>query len=144
MAEIKGIVIKKQGERAEVKIDKTRSTGSNLPKYLDCWNPINAKAGDIVGVEYQKLDKRKAQMIMYGFPILGLLAGAAFGNSLAVFFHMDRLMFILGGAVLWFLVALNYARIFKRDAVRSGYQPVVVEIEVQELVIDLSDEPEKK
>lgn len=144
MTDIKGIVVKKQGERAEVKIDKTRSTGSNLPKYLDCWNPVSAKAGDIVGIEYQELDKRKAQLIMYGFPILGILAGVAFGNSLAVFFKMDRLLFISAGAILWFLVAFNYARIFKRDAVRQGRQPVIVEIEVQKMVIDMSDNPENK
>ncbi len=143
MTDIKGIVIKRQGERAEVKVDKTRSTGSNLPKYLDCWNPVNAKAGEVVGVEYQELDKRKAQLIMYGLPVLGLLAGAAFGNSLAIFFHMDRLYFILGGVVLWLLVAINYARIFKRDAMRQGKQPVIVEIEVQKMVIDMGDNPGK-
>lgn len=144
MTDIKGIVVKKQGERAEVKIDKTRSVGSNLPKYLDCWNPVNAKAGDTVGVEYQELDKRKAQMILYGLPLLGLLAGAAFGNSLAIFFKMDRLYFITGGVILWLLVAINYARIFKRDAIRKGKQPVIVEIEVETMVIDMSDKPEKK
>lgn len=143
MTDIKGIVIKRQGERAEVKVDKTKSTGSNLPKYLDCWNPVNAKAGEVVGVEYQELDKRKAQLIMYGLPVLGLLAGAAFGNSLAIFFHMDRLYFILGGVVLWLLVAINYARIFKRDAMRQGKQPVIVEIEVQKMVIDIGDNPGK-
>lgn len=143
MTDIKGIVIKRQGERAEVKVDKTKSTGSNLPKYLDCWNPVNAKAGEVVGVEYQELDKRKAQLIMYGLPVLGLLAGAAFGNSLAIFFHMDRLYFILGGVVLWLLVAINYARIFKRDAMRQGKQPVIVEIEVQKMVIDMDDNPGK-
>ena len=143
MTDIKGIVIKRQGERAEIKVDKTKSTGSNLPKYLDCWNPVNAKAGEVVGVEYQELDKRKAQLIMYGLPVLGLLAGAAFGNSLAIFFHMDRLYFILGGVVLWLLVAVNYARIFKRDAMRQGKQPVIVEIEVQKMVIDMGDNPGK-
>lgn len=143
MTDIKGIVIKRQGERAEVKVDKTKSTGSNLPKYLDCWNPVNAKAGEVVGVEYQELDKRKAQLIMYGLPMLGLLAGAAFGNSLAIFFHMDRLYFIAGGIVLWLLVAINYARIFKRDAMRQGKQPVIVEIEVQKMVIDMGDNPGK-
>lgn len=143
MTDIKGIVIKRQGERAEVKVDKTKSTGSNLPKYLDCWNPVNAKAGEVVGVEYQELDKRKAQLIMYGLPVLGLLAGAAFGNSLAIFFRMDRLYFILGGVVLWLLVAINYARIFKRDAMRQGKQPVIVEIEVQKMVIDMGDNPGK-
>ena len=53
MAEIRGIVTKVQGERCEVKVDKTESELKNLPKYLDCWNPINAKPGNIVGAEYR-------------------------------------------------------------------------------------------
>lgn len=141
MADIKGIVIKKQGERAEVKIDKTQSTVSNLPKYLDCWNPVNAKAGDTVGIEYQELDKRKGQMIIYGLPVLGVIAGVAFGNGLASFLHMDKVPFMAGGVVLWLIVTVNYARIFKRDAVRQGSQPVIYEIEVPKMVIDMSDKP---
>ena len=35
MAEIRGIVVKKQGERAEIKVDKTESELQGLPKYLD-------------------------------------------------------------------------------------------------------------
>ena len=51
MAEIRGIVVKKQGERAEVKVDKAESELTGLPKYIDCWNPVGAKAGDVVGAE---------------------------------------------------------------------------------------------
>ena len=47
MAEIRGIIVKKQGERAEIKVDKTESELTGLPKYLDCWNPVGAKAGDV-------------------------------------------------------------------------------------------------
>lgn len=59
MAEIRGTVVKKYGERAEIKVDKTLSERSNLPKYLDCWNPINAKPGDKVGAEYRNMDEKK-------------------------------------------------------------------------------------
>lgn len=55
MAEIRGIVVKKQGERAEVKVDKAESELTGLPKYIDCWNPVGAKAGDVVGAEYRDL-----------------------------------------------------------------------------------------
>ena len=48
MAEIRGIVVKKQGERAEVKVDKAESELTGLPKYIDCWNPVGAKAGDVL------------------------------------------------------------------------------------------------
>ena len=48
MSEIWGMVMKRQGERAEVKLDKQRTTVSNLPKYLDCWNPIpSVKYGEL-------------------------------------------------------------------------------------------------
>ena len=139
MAEIRGIIVKKHGERAEVKVDKTESELTGLPKYLDCWNPVGAKAGDIVGAEYCDLDKTKARLIMYGLPVAGVLAGVAFGNSLATFFHMDKLPFIAGGVVLWLIVTVSYARIFKRDAVREGKQPVIYEIQAEKMIIDFSN-----
>lgn len=138
MTEIRGIVVKKHGERAEIKVDKTESELTGLPKYLDCWNPVGAKAGDIVGAEYRDMDETKAKLIMYGLPIGGVLAGVAFGNSLATFFHMDKLPFIAGGVVLWLIVTVSYARIFRRDAVRQGRQPVIFEIQAEEMVIDMS------
>ncbi len=136
MAEIVGLVVKKQGERAQIKVDRTESERKSLPKYLDCWNPIGANPGDTVGAEYRDLDKHKAQWIMYGLPVAGLLAGVAFGNSLATFFHMDKLPFIAGGVVLWEIVTIAYARMFKRDAVREGLQAVIYEVHVEEMVID--------
>lgn len=138
MTEIRGIVVKKQGERAEVKVDKTESELTGLPKYLDCWNPVGAKAGDVVGAEYRDMDEKKAKMIMYGLPVGGVLAGVVFGNSLATFFHMDKLPFIAGSVVLWLIVTVSYARIFRRDAVRQGRQPVIFEIQAEEMVIDMS------
>ena len=44
MAEIRGIIVKKQGERAEVKVDKAESELTGLPKYIDCWNPEIGRA----------------------------------------------------------------------------------------------------
>ena len=64
MAEIRGIIVKKQGERAEVKVDKAESELTGLPKYIDCWNPVGAKAGDVVGAEYRDFDQTKAKMII--------------------------------------------------------------------------------
>lgn len=138
MAEIRGIVVKKQGERAEIKVDKTESELTGLPKYLDCWNPVGAKAGDVVGAEYRDFDQKKAKFIMYGLPAAGVLAGVAFGHSLATFFQKEEWPFIAGGVVLWLIVTVSYARMFKRDAVREGVQPVIYEIQREEMVIDMS------
>jgi positive regulator of sigma E activity len=91
-AELVGLLIEKHGERAKIKLDKDKSKGEKIPKYLEAWCPINAKVGDVVGVEYQEMNKRKMQMILYGFPVLSVIAGAVFGNSIAVFFDIDKTM----------------------------------------------------
>ena len=137
-AELVGLLIEKHGERAKIKLDKDKSKGEKIPKYLEAWCPINAKVGDVVGVEYQEMNKRKMQMILYGFPV--------FGNSIAVFFDIDKTMPVMLGVVIWLLVSVNYARIFKRDAVREGVQPVVIEIEAPDPIVfdDTEDENEKK
>ena len=137
MAEIRGIIVKKQGERAEVKVDKAESELTGLPKYIDCWNPVGAKAGDVVGAEYSDFAHRKAKLVINGLPVAGILAGVACGHSMATFFHMDELPFIAGCIVLWLLVTVNYARIFKRDAVREGKQAVIFEIQQPKIVIDM-------
>lgn len=126
-----GMVMKRTGERAEVKIDKTRSAVEGLPKYLDCWNPISARAGEVVGIEFQELAKSKANLITFGFPVLGILAGVACGHSLANFFHGNQWVYIGVAVVIWLGVTINYARIFRRDAVREGAQPTIVEIEMK-------------
>lgn len=144
-ADIVGLLTERHGERARIKIDKDKSQNEKLPKYLDAWCPINAKVGDVVGIEYQEMDKKKMQMILYGLPVLAVVAGAAFGNSLAIFFNWEKTLPMLLGVVLWLLIAVNYARIFKRDAIRKGAQPVVTEIEAPEpIVFDDDSEKEQK
>ena len=136
MAEIQGLVMKARGERCEIKVDREASERKDLPRYLDCWNPIGAKVGDIVGAEYRSMDATKAKAIMYGFPVCGLFAGAAFGYAQAIFFDQDPVWFVLGGIILFEIVSISYSRMFKRDAVREGIQPVTYEIHVEEMVID--------
>ena len=122
---------------AHTAVDKAESELTGLPKYIDCWNPVGAKAGDVVGAEYRDFDQRKAKLVIYGLPVAGILAGVACGHSMATFFHMDELPFIAGCIVLWLLVTVNYARIFKRDAVREGKQAVIFEIQQPKIVIDM-------
>lgn len=140
MAEIQGIVTKTVGERCEVKVDREASENKNLPRYLDCWNPINAKVGDTVGAEFRSMSKAKANAIIYGCPIFGFIAGALFGYAQSKFFGLEGWKIwgaIALGAALFEFVSVSYVRIFKRDAVREGVQPVTYEIHVQEMTIDL-------
>ena len=147
-AELVGLLIEKHGERAKIKLDKDKNIIDSFQRLIkpQVYNWINAKVGDVVGVEYQEMNKRKMQMILYGFPVLSVIAGAVFGNSIAVFFDIDKTMPVMLGVVIWLLVSVNYARIFKRDAVREGVQPVVIEIEAPDPIVfdDTEDENEKK
>ena len=138
MSEIRGIVTSAKGERAKIKVFRTESELTGLPNYLDCWNPISAKVGDRVGAEYRSLEENKAKMIYYGMPVAGVLAGIAFGRSLATFFHEDPFWFMVGGILLWEIVTLSYAKMFKRDAMREGRQPVIYEVIYEEVEIDLN------
>ena len=138
MAEIRGIVIRTSGERAEVKVNYSESELKNLPKRLDCWNPIGAKPGDDVSAEMREFDNRTAKLIAYGIPVAGVLAGLAFGHSMATFFEGKDIewIYMLVSVILWLIVTVNYARIFKRDAIREGEQPVLFEIHVQEMEVN--------
>ena len=46
-AELVGLLIEKHGERAKIKLDKDKSKGEKIPKYLEAWCPINAKVGAV-------------------------------------------------------------------------------------------------
>lgn len=138
MAEIRGLVMKTMGERAQVKVNFNESELKNLPKYLDCWNPISAKTGDDISAEMREFDNKTGKLILYGLPVAGVLAGLAFGHSMAVFFDVKDIEWIILtiSVILWLIVTVSYARIFKRDAMREGSQPTIYEIHVQEMVVE--------
>lgn len=130
MADIKGLVLSTRGERAQVKVDQQRSRLKNQRSVLDCWNPIAAQTGQLVEVEYRDFDARRAKLITYLLPVGGLLAGLAFGRAVNSYFHWELDWVVIGvSGLLWLGVALNYVHIFRRDAVRSGSQPVICAIE---------------
>ncbi len=147
-AELVGLLIEKRGERAKIKLDKDKSKGEKVPKDLRSLvsdNQCQSRRCGRLSVEYQEMNKRKMEMILYGFPVLSVIAGAVFGNSISIFFGIDKTIPVMLSVVIWLLLAVNYARIFKRDAVREGVQPVVIEIEAPDpIVFDDAEEAEKK
>ena len=135
---IKGTVISRKGERAKVRINFKETDERGLRAYVDCWNPISAHPGDNVTIEYRKIDERKAKIFMLAFPVLCVAAGFVFGYSIANYFQMDfwYYPFIVGSVLVWGFVAVNYLRIFKRDAVSSQEQLTVASIDPVEFVVD--------
>lgn len=142
MPEIKGYILEIKGQRARIKVNKKESERKGLPTYLDCWNSIGAKKGEIVDVQLQELNNKKGMLIMYAIPILALLAGIIFGNSVAIFFKIDNLYPMIGGGILWLFFGLIYSSDFRKDVVKRGEQPVIIDI-IYEMET-LEEEQEKK
>lgn len=128
MPEIQGFIVERKGERAKVKTIQDNNEVKSLPKYLDCWNKIEAKEGMKVKIEMQELDEKKAKIIIYSIPTLFALAGATFGKVMAHYFSWDIIWTIIGSTVFWLFMGLTYTSTFRRDAVRKGKQPVIVNV----------------
>ena len=94
-----GKVIAVNKQRAKVKIEQR--PGEQRPKMLDCWNACEAKRGTRVIVGKQSLDEKKAQMIVYGIPVLTALAGAAFGRAIAHFFSAPVWQIVVLSTLVW-------------------------------------------
>ena len=108
-----GKVIAVSKQRAKVKIEQR--PGEQRPKMLDCWNACEAKRGTRVIVGKQSLDEKKAQMIVYGIPVLTAVAGAAFGRALAHFFSAPVWQVVVLSTLVWLALGLVYARNFKKS-----------------------------
>ena len=128
MAEFIGYVIERKGQRAKVKIDRSRCKGTNVPKFLDCWNACEAKIGSEVEVGRQSVNPHKAKLIVYGIPLLCAVAGAVFGNGIARFFRWPSMESIIGGALLWLALGWSYVGPFRKEVVAKGEQWTVMGI----------------
>lgn len=126
MAEFIGYVTERKGQRAKVKIDKTKYKGKNIPKFLDCWNACEAKVGSEVEVDRQAVSPGKAKLIVYGIPALCALAGAVFGNGIAKFFRWPFTWSVAGGALLWLILGWNYVGPFRKEVVAKGEQWTII------------------
>ncbi len=96
--------------------------------FIDAANMAKAREGEWVEIQLEESNFLKAVAIMYGIPLIGLLAGLALGSVMGALFiprFADMLAIVLGlgGAGLSFVVIhMNEARFrtkkFKPKAVR--------------------------
>lgn len=122
MTEFIGYVTERKGQRAKVKIDRSAHKGTNVPKFLDCWNACEAKVGTQVEVGRQEVNSHKAKLIIYGIPFLCAVAGAVFGNGIARFFRWPVMESIIGGTLLWLVLGWSYVGPFRKEVVAHGEQ----------------------
>lgn len=143
---IKGVVMAVKGERAKVRVNFKETDEKGLRAYIDCWNPISAHPGDNVIIEYRKVDEKKAKLFMIFLPIGCAAAGGIFGTTMAGYFHMGQWYwpFVGGSVFAWLLIAYNYIKIFKRDAITKKEQLTIAAFEPVSFEIDMNDEEEDK
>ena len=116
-----GKVIEIKGDRAEVALPPTEGCASckkcamgRTGKYmtLEAENPVAARVGDEVAVEVPRRDPLVAASLLFGLPLLGMLAGIIAGTLLerALGWDSEVPALVLGGVLLvgsFFLVKLR-------------------------------------
>lgn len=144
MAEYIGYVMERRGQRAKVRIDRNRSRGEHIPKFLDCWNACEAKVGMEVEVGIHQMNPKMEKFIMYGIPLLSAIAGGTFGRSVSMFFQWPVIPTIIGGTILWTYLGWSYIGSFRRDVAGRGEQWTVLGMFQEKSKEEKAEEHEEK
>ncbi|MDO8282829.1 MAG: SoxR reducing system RseC family protein [Thermodesulfovibrionia bacterium] len=141
MIEETGVVIRTEGITATVLVQKRGScegctaTGTCATTQegmeIEALNPVQAEAGQTVKVSIQSMTYLKGTMLVYGFPMIALIAGAVIGKNIGEkffsSFDSDLCAAIFGFSA--FLLAFLFAKVYSRKAeTKTEYKPVISEI----------------
>ena len=141
MATEQGIVIKTDSSAAWVKTIKTgdcagcsargscHSLGNNDEMEVKAINEAGAKAGDRIVLLFETSSLLKATFLLYVFPILLLIIGAAIGQELAphIDFDPSGLSALTGFSFFIVAVLIIKARANKM-ALKKEYRPKIIKI----------------
>ena len=141
MATEEGIVIKLGGTTAWVKTTRSSackacaSRGSCHTKEqgkameVEVTNPVGAKLGDRIVLYFETSSLLKAAFLLYVFPVLCMLAGAALGHWLSLKYQLNP---SLGSAATGFLCLVLSFMIVKirgdKLARNDSYKPRIIRI----------------
>ena len=140
MIEEEGIVAEIDGNIAKVAVmkksacEQCAAAGVCHPgdqEYLEASNPLGAQKGQKVKVVIAPQIYLKASIILYGIPMVALIAGAIIAKSIAVQYtgeeRSDLWAFIAGMActAISFLFIRSYNKKVEKT---QKYKPVIVEI----------------
>jgi len=141
LATEQGIVIKTDSSAAWVKTIKTgdcagcsargscHSLGNNDEMEVKAINEAGAKAGDRIVLLFETSSLLKATFLLYVFPILLLIIGAAIGQELAphIDFNPSGLSALTGFSFFIVAVLIIKARANKM-ALKKEYRPKIIKI----------------
>ena len=141
MIEETGIVTKTEGIIARVAVQKKGTCEGCAVKgvcetqgessEIEAMNPIHAKVGQAVKVSIKPQVYLKGTMLVYGIPLVALIAGAIFGKNIGETYfsgtNSDLIAAIagFGALILSFLLIKVWTRSFET---KTEYKPVIEEI----------------
>ncbi|MFP4226584.1 MAG: SoxR reducing system RseC family protein [Desulfobacterales bacterium] len=141
MALEEGIVTRTNGETAFITTRRTtacegcserhvcHSMGNVKEIEIEVANPLGAKPGDTVLVTFKTSQLVTLSFMLYVFPIIAMLIGALFGNSVAENFSGDPSIFAAVFGFLFFGIAMSAIKLKDNQAKKTGqYRPVITEI----------------
>ena len=141
MIEEIGIVTKTDGIMAKVAVQKkgtcegcgvkgvceTQGEGAEI----EALNPVDAKVGQTVKVSIKAQVYLKGTMLVYGIPVIALIAGAIFGKNIGEAYFRETSSDLIaaitgfGSLFLSFLIIKIWTRTFET---KTEYKPVIEEI----------------
>ncbi len=140
MIEEEGTVAEVEGGIAKVAVlkksacEQCAASGVCHPgdqEYLEAANPLGAKKGQRVKVVLAPQIYLKASIILYGIPMVALVAGAIIGKNIAIRYagepNSDLWAFIAGMACM--VISFLFIRSYNKKVEKTQkYKPMIVEI----------------
>ena len=141
MATEQGIVLQTDSETAWVKTvrssacegctarDSCHTTAGGQDMEVKAINSVGASVGDRIVLSFETASLLKATFLIYVFPIILLIAGAALGQALAPFIGLSpsALSVFLGFAFFFIALFIVKSRA-NRMAQKNAYQPKITKI----------------
>lgn len=140
MIEEEGVVAEIEGTIAKVAIlkksacEQCAASGVCHPgdqEYLEAANPLGAVKGQRVKVVVAPQIYLKASIILYGIPMVALIAGAIIAKNIALWYGFEAqsdLWAFIGGVVCMSISFLFIRSYNKKVEKTQKYKPVIVEI----------------
>lgn len=141
MAKETAVVIDLSGDYAVVRTERTagcaacsertlcNSLGGGKDMTFLAVNPVGAKQGDTVLLDFKSLRLLQLSFLLYIFPIMLLVAGAVVGDMLAPAYGLDP---SIGGAGLGFtafFISIGVILLLEKKAKKTDkYKPVILTV----------------
>ena len=97
-----------------------KALGGGKEMEVEALNTAQARPGDQVLLTLEDQSLLKLSFLVYMFPVLALILGAALGQNVAHFFTIDSEMSSFGLGALFFALAFVLVKIRDRKLERTG------------------------